>query len=539
MVTLFGGLGLFLFGMVAMTDGLKAFAGDRLRRSLVRFTDRPRRAFFSGLVVTAMVQSSSATTLATIGFVSAGLIPFAQSVGVMFGASLGTTSTGWLVSAVGLKFSLSSIALPIITLGALTRLIGRGRWRDLGQGVGGFGLVFVGINYMQTGMAGFAEHFDASVFPVEGFTAHLILVGVGFLMTLLTQASSAAVAITLTALGSGVIVMEQAASMVIGQAVGTTMTAVMASFGASVAAKRTTLAYVLFNVFSGIIALVFLPVFLWSLDWMAERNWIDPGPMSLAAFHSSFILVGVLIFLPLSKPFTRLIEKIIKEPKDSLVGNLDQSLFALPAVALGALHVSVRNTYRELLKILHKGVDTYFDNKEYFAVQKERLFQALTRQQEFLAKINPHSGDADEVHQRLHILHALDHLERLTARLTQAEGVRRAFNTEPLKETEVLLLDCIRTALAVQDNEESKREGLAWIERQAKLLEEQKDVQRPKLLETTASGGMLPEETIDLLDAIRWISRVAYHLWRIQNYLYPAESKSEENLKAVLEEEHS
>lgn len=534
MITLFGGLGLFLFGMMALTDGLKSFAGDRLRRSLIRFTDRPWRAFFSGFLVTFLVQSSGATTLATIGFVSAGLIPFAQSVGVVFGASLGTTGTSWLVSAVGLKFSLSSIALPVITVGALMRLVAKGRWRELGAGIAGFGLVFVGINYMQEGMGVFTEYFDPADFPTSGFGAHLLLVCIGFLMTLLTQSSSAAVAITLTALGSGVIVMEQAASMVIGQAVGTTMTAVMASFGASVAAKRTALAHVLFNLFSGVIALVCLPLFLWILDWMVGRAWIEAGPMSLAAFHTGFILLGVLIFLPLAKPFTRMIERILKEPKDQLTGNLDQSLLSLPAVALGALEVSVKKAFRETLKVMREGVDTRFEDMKYFVEQKERILQALIRQQEFLSGINPHPGDQEIIPRRLYALHALDHLERLTSRLAPVRGIRESLGMEQLKETEVLLRDCLSTAMGVEESEESKQDVLGWIERQAKLLERERDLQRPRVLEKTATGGMRPEEAIDLLDAIRWMAKVVYHLWRIQNYLYPVEYPRKEEATGVL-----
>jgi phosphate:Na+ symporter len=151
---LLGGIGLFLLGMLLLTDGLKAAAGDALKRVLVRFTGRPVSAFFSGLTLTALVQSSSATTLATIGFVSAGLLTFAQAIGIVIGGSVGTTTTGWLVSLLGLKLSVGKLALPFIGVGALMRLMLKGRASPLGLALAGFGLIFVGIDLLQSGMGG-------------------------------------------------------------------------------------------------------------------------------------------------------------------------------------------------------------------------------------------------------------------------------------------------------------------------------------------------------------------------------------------------
>src|SRR5690625_3445881 len=154
-----GGLGLFLVGMSLLTDGLTHFGGDQLRRSLLRFTGSPFKAFLSGTLLTLVVQSSTATTVTLIGFVSAGLITFAQSLGVVMGASLGTTGTGWVVSTLGLKVQLGFYTLPLIGAGALLRLLAPGRWRHLGTALAGFGMLFVGIDTMQEGMRGANTHF--------------------------------------------------------------------------------------------------------------------------------------------------------------------------------------------------------------------------------------------------------------------------------------------------------------------------------------------------------------------------------------------
>ncbi|HRP62814.1 MAG TPA: Na/Pi symporter, partial [Phycisphaerales bacterium] len=263
-----GGIGLFLLGMVLLTDGLKSLAGDALRGVLERFVRGPISGLAWGTGITALIQSSSATTLMTIGFVSAGLLSFNQSVGVIFGANLGTTSTGWIVSTVGLKLSMSAIALPMIGVGAVIRLLapsGRGggfAWASLGIAIAGFGLIFVGIDTLQLGMSTLAERMNPADFPGPSLLGLPLLIIIGAVMTVVMQSSSAAVATTLAALHANAITLEQGAVLVIGQNIGTTVKAGLAAIGASIPAKRTAMAHVAFNVGSAVIALLALPVFL-------------------------------------------------------------------------------------------------------------------------------------------------------------------------------------------------------------------------------------------------------------------------------------
>ena len=164
---------MFLLGMLLLTDGLKAAAGEALKGLLVRFTGRPASAFVSGMLVTALIQSSSATTLATIGFVSAGLLTFAQAVGVVIGGSVGTTMTGWLVSLLGLKLSVGKLALPLIGAGALMRLILKGRASATGLAIAGFGLIFVGTDTLQGGMAALSERVSPGGLPTASLMGAL------------------------------------------------------------------------------------------------------------------------------------------------------------------------------------------------------------------------------------------------------------------------------------------------------------------------------------------------------------------------------
>lgn len=258
---LVGGIGLFIMGMVLLADGIKSFAGDALRNALVRFTGRPVKAFASGALITSIVQSSSATTVAVIGFVSAGLLTFPQAVGVVLGASLGTTSTGWIVSIFGLKVSISFYALPLVSIGAFMKLLAHGRWKSFGFALAGFGLIFIGIETLQDGMRGLSGVFNLAELPSTGVYRHLLTILIGLAMTAIMQSSSAAMATTLTALHTNAINFEQAAYLVIGSSIGTTSTGVMATIGASVSTKRTALAHILFNISTGIIAVILLPIF--------------------------------------------------------------------------------------------------------------------------------------------------------------------------------------------------------------------------------------------------------------------------------------
>ena len=232
-IQLLGGIGLFLLGMSLMTDSLKAIAGEALRQWLVGFTNSPIKAVLSGIGLTVVVQSSTATTLATIGFVSAGVLSFSHAIGVIIGANIGTTSTGWLVALLGLKFSIASFALPMIGIGALLKVLGNEKVSFLGLTLAGFGLLFFGIQILQDAMSGIAELIDLSRWAEPTLIMKVILVVIGILMTILLQSSSAAITTTLAALSTQAINFEQTLALVIGQNIGTVATAVLAAMGPS------------------------------------------------------------------------------------------------------------------------------------------------------------------------------------------------------------------------------------------------------------------------------------------------------------------
>lgn len=528
-VLIVGGIGLFLLGMLLLTDGLKTFAGDSLRRALLRFTGRPAAAFGSGLAVTALVQSSSATTLATIGFVSAGLITFPQAIGVLFGASLGTSSTGWLVSTLGLKFSVSTLALPLVAGGALLGLSKRGRWSALGLSVAGFGLIFIGIDTLQQGMEGLAARVDPSDLPGAGIGGKLALMLIGILMTVLMQSSSAAVVTTMAALYSGAVDFEQATTLVIGQAVGTTSTALLAAIGASVPARRTAAAHVVFNLSTALVALALQPLFLSGIAYAQSHFGLDPGAVSLAAFHTSFIALGVVLFLPMTNGFARFIEWIIPERDARAVRHLDDSVLSVPSVALEALRGAVRNVAAEAAGLLAHKLEPGADPVAQAQLQS-KLEEMVLECEQFLARIPPVDAESRPGSLRLSLLHALDHLGRMlgafkrTPRLPKPDCVIEEYDRLYALSSEVAL----SLKLAFEANP-SELQHLSSIPDSAKQVAALRKQHRAKLLEDSVRAKRTPGETLAWLDAVRWIDTATYHCWRLARYLGEGETQPSEN----------
>ncbi len=336
-----GGLGLFLLAVHMISEGLKGATGNNLRTILARWTRTPMRGILSGILITGLVQSSSAVTIATIGFVNAGILSLYQAMGVVFGANVGTTMTGWLVAAVGFKLKLEAFALPLIGIGMLLRLTGPGMRRgSLGEALTGFGLFFIGIQVLATAFESMATTLDLQRLPSEGILPMFLFVGAGFLMTLVTQSSSAAIAMILTAATGGILSLAAAAAMVVGANVGTTSTAALSVIGATSNAKRVAAAHILFNVLTGIVAIILLPGLLWLVHEAELVLGLESMPaVSLALFHTVFNVLGVLLMLPFARRLAAILERRFRSAEE-IEGKpryLDQNVAASPSLAINAL----------------------------------------------------------------------------------------------------------------------------------------------------------------------------------------------------------
>lgn len=336
-----GGVGLFLLGMWLMTEGLKLAAGDALRAVLARGTRTPLRAFAAGALITAVVQSSSAVTVATIGFVNAGLMGLTQAVAVIVGANIGTTVTGWLVAAVGFQLDIAAFALPAVGLGMLARaFVPDARAGAAGQAVAGFGVLFLGIGVLKSTFVDIGALVDLGSLAGGGATVLLVSVGLGVLLTALTQSSSAAIAIILTAVGGGAIPLSAGAALVIGANVGTTTTAMLAVVGATPNARRAAAAHVAFNAIAAAAALALLPLLLAVIVWLQPHLDIGAGPASLLAlFHTLFNVLGALLVWPFLSPLVARLEGWFRaaEEDEARPRYLDRNVLATPVLAVHAL----------------------------------------------------------------------------------------------------------------------------------------------------------------------------------------------------------
>lgn len=305
-----GSLGLFLFGMKIMSDGIQKTAGDKLKAILNMMTKNRVAAVFTGFFITALIQSSSATTVMIVSFVNAGLLNLAQAIGVIMGANIGTTVTGWIVALLGFKFKITVMALPAIGLGLpffFSKNINR---KEIGDILIGFGLLFLGLGFLKDSVPDIKNHPEILDF-IQNLTGYglgsmILFVFIGGVITVIVQSSSAAMAITLTMAYSGWIDFPTAAAIVLGENIGTTVTAYLASIGTSVNAQRASRAHTLFNIFGVIWMLILFKPFLLLVDFIVPGDILSGNdqsiiPAHLAMFHTLFNLTNTLIgifFIP-------------------------------------------------------------------------------------------------------------------------------------------------------------------------------------------------------------------------------------------------
>lgn len=363
--SLLGGLGLFLLGMRLMTNGLKQAAGNSLRKILGQWTKTPARGLFSGFLITALVQSSSAVTVAVIGFVNAGLITLSQSIGVIYGSNIGTTVTGWIVAAVGFSVHIKGLALPLIASGAILRLTGPvSRRAHVGDALAGFGLFFLGISTLQGAFQGIESAIDLQYLASTGFFSIPIFLGIGFMLTLLMQSSSAAMALVLTATVSGLATLDQGAAAVIGTNIGTTSTAALSVLGATNNAKKVAAGHIIFNTVTALIALLLLPILLKGILGALSFLGLEKEPaLVLAIFHTSFNLLGVFVLWPFTERLVSFLEKRIGKPGSDKARPryLDSNILGTPELAIDALALELERIGEITRSMARKGLDTGFD----------------------------------------------------------------------------------------------------------------------------------------------------------------------------------
>lgn len=512
-----GGLGLFLLGLNLLVEGLKGVAGPALRAGLARFTNSPLSGAVTGAAATALMQSSSVVTVMAVGFVSASLITFPQALGIIFGANVGTTATGWIVSLIGFKLDLSVALAPAAFVGVMLKVFGVGKVGRAGWAIAGFGLMFTGLSVMQSVMAAFADHVSPANFPPDTIIGRLQMVGIGVAMAIVMQSSSAGVATALVALSAGAISFPQAAALVIGLDIGTTITALLATIGGSAATRRTGLAHLVFNLLTAILAFVILPAWVALVSMWAELADARQAHFALVGFHTTFNFIGAMIGIALAGPFARLLTALVPEEEPMGARRFDKQLLSEPQAAIEPLTAAVSDLARQTLQALEDALDPARDPpmpEAFDAIAQERdgMERALA-----LVRTSP---DQEGLHQRhVAILHALDHAGRLQQRLRNVEILSLLRNDDELTSiARALAQQAGRAALA-----SAKRAPVAAMEEDAEALFTRLDQDyralRQRMLAQASQGQTDVVKALDRLDGLRFSARIAYHIWRIVHHL--------------------
>lgn len=333
------GLGIFLLAMVLLESALEFLAGRSFKKFLRRHTHHPIKAILSGISITAILQSSSVVSLMVLAFVGAGIIELKNAIGIIIGSNLGTTLTGWVVAYFGFSFKIESFALPFLAFGGLSMVFfpKKENLYHIGQLFVGFGFLFLGLDYMKSSIDQFATNFDIS--PFAEWNAYLFFL-VGFVLTAIIQSSSAAMVITLSALSANMIAIDAAAAMVIGSDLGTTVTVLFGGIKGTPGKKRVALSHFLFNFIVDVVALVALYPLLYLITTIL--NFTNPL-LTLVAFHSTFNLIGILIFLPFLGIFARFLERRFNRNDDIVAQFITKVPAEVPEAAIEALTQEVRH----------------------------------------------------------------------------------------------------------------------------------------------------------------------------------------------------
>ncbi|MCP4982242.1 MAG: Na/Pi cotransporter family protein [Gammaproteobacteria bacterium] len=454
------GVSIFLFGMLFLEDGFKAFTGGVLEKLLQKTTDKTWKSLLFGVVSTTVMQSSSLVSVITISFISAGLVSLVAGIGIIFGANIGTTTGAWLVAAFGLKVKISAYAMPMLVFGIVLSFQKSRYLKGIGSVLAGLGFLFLGIHYMKEGFEAFKDSFDLASLAVGGYPGLFLFAGIGAAATVVMQSSHATLVLILTALAAAQITYENALALAIGANVGTTITAIIGSLSANVQGKRLAGAHLIFNVVTGLIAIVFVNQFVWAVDAVSGQVGIasDNYTMKLAVFHTLFNVTGVLVMVPLIHRLADYLFKYFPEKEKDLAEPLYLSDAAIefPETVLGSLKKEVWHLFDSAFEIMAHGINLHRSE----ILESTDLKKTIDEDREI------HDFDLDELYEsKVKVLHGaiIDFISRSQSEMSSifSEEMYR------LRNASNDIVECVKhikhlrknaTRYMVSDNEHIRKE---------------------------------------------------------------------------------
>lgn len=515
LLQLIGALGIFIYGMKVFSDGLQKVAGNKLRSILKGMTSTRFRGILTGFTTTTITQSSSTTTVMVVSFVNAGLITFIESTGVIMGANIGTTVTAWMISIFGFKMQITPLAMMLIGIFFPFIFFGREKLRNLAEAMIGFGILFIGLDFIKNGVPNIQDNPEMFMFLDQftefGFASILIFVVAGTLLTLITQSSSAASAITLVMLFEGWIDFPIAAAMILGENIGTTVTANIAAVVGNVYAKRAARFHFVFNIFGVMWMLMLIRPFLMGID--ATMSYFSPeagsilhatgelgranATLAVSLFHTAFNVINVLLLVSFVPHIVRMIEKYQKEKEDTQhrLQYISSGMMSSPELSISQAHKEIE-LFGKLIEKMHFSMQGLLFNKQN---KREQFLKKIEKREkitdnieleiaEYLTKISSYNL-TEEATRRIRGMHSMiNDLERVgdiyfqmskTFERMQSEG-----NELPEAATEKIgkMLDLVHDAIRnVRENLARDNESIDL--EQSLHLENTIDLYRDELLE--------------------------------------------------------
>lgn len=359
------GVAIFLFGMISLEEGFKAFSGGTLEKILQKSTDKLYKSIGFGFVATAIMQSSSLVSVLTISFLGAGLIGLTQGVGIILGANIGTTTGAWLMAGFGLKVKISAYAMPMLVFGVILIFQKTKSLRGMGYILTGLGFLFLGIHYMKEGFEAFKETIDITSMAVGGLKGLLIFIGVGVLATVVMQSSHATIVLILAALSAGQITYENALALTVGANIGTTITAIIGSLSSNIDGKRLAGAHFIFNIITAAVAIVIMGQIMDAVDILSSLIGIesDNYTLKLAVFDSLFKIMGVILFIPFVDKLVAFLQKNINSSATGTAKSFDSAKYLNNSVletvttTMAAIKKETRHLYENAFEIIAHGLN--------------------------------------------------------------------------------------------------------------------------------------------------------------------------------------
>ena len=517
-----GGLGIFLFGIKYMGDGLQKSAGDRLRDLLDKYTTNPIMGILVGILVTVLIQSSSGTTVITVGLVSAGFMKLRQAIGVIMGANIGTTITAFIIG-----IDVGEYALPIIFVGAFLLFFFKNqKVHNFGQILFGFGLLFYGLELMSSGMKPLRsfEWFHDLTVSLSDYSVLGVLVGTVF--TLLVQSSSATIGILQGLFGEGLIDLQGALPVLFGDNIGTTITALLAAIGASVAARRAACVHILFNLFGTIIFMILLVPFTSLISWFQQTLGLNPE-MTIAFAHGTFNVTNTLIMIPFIGVYAWIVTKLIPG-KDTVIEykpeHLDERIIdQSPSIALGQAKKETLRMGEFAIKGLEETYNYLLNNESSSLNTGNQIEEALNNLDhkitDYLVKVSTSSLSANESDEHNILMHTITDIERIGDHFenilefaeykTSNKATFTAEATEGMSQMFTVTIEAVKEAIAALEHQD-KEGAHKVLELERKIDKMERQLRKQHILRLN-NGTCSAQASLVYVDILSNLERIGDH----------------------------